>query len=193
MPCVFIRLSGCNLNCQYCDTEYAKNVGDRLSIAEIMHKIAQYDCELVEITGGEPLLQQELYDLIGQLRSKKYKLLIETNGSKSIAQLPHDVIKIVDWKTPGSGEADSFNEDNLNYLTKKDEIKFVISGKDDYLWSKDKILRYELDQQSKILMSVVNGKMDPADLCDLILADKLNVRFQLQLHKYIWPEDEKGR
>ena len=124
---------------------------------------------------------------------KNYKILIETNGSRAISKLPQKVIKIIDWKTPGSGEATSFYTENLKYITPEDEIKFVISDRKDYEWAKERIDEYDLTKKCKVLMSVVKDKIEPAEVCELILKDSLNVRFQLQLHKYIWPEDEKGR
>ena len=158
-----------------------------------MNKISQYGCKLVEITGGEPLLQDELYDLVKQLQYENYKILIETNGSQNITKLPKDVIKIVDWKTPGSNEENSFDISNLDNISLNDEIKFVISDRDDFNWCKGKIEKHNLTNKCKVLMSTVNGKLNPVELCEWILKDNLDVRFQLQLHKYIWPEDEKGR
>lgn len=193
MPCIFIRLTGCNLNCSYCDTEYAKHDAENLTIDEILETISQYDCKLVEITGGEPLLQENLYGLIDELLNRDYKILIETNGSQLIAKLPKNVIKILDWKTPGSGEENSFDIDNLKYLTIEDEIKFVLADCLDYQWSKDRINDYNLAKKCSVLMSVVKGKFDPAKLCESILKDNLPVRFQLQLHKYVWSNDEKGK
>jgi len=148
---------------------------------------------LVEITGGEPLLQSETPKLIKELLDNGYKVLLETNGSRNLEKVPADVVKIIDWKTPGSGEDDSFIIHNLDYLTSKDEIKFVIADSMDYQWSKDRINDHNLTDKCKVLMSVVNDKFEPAALCNLIIKDNLDVRFQLQLHKYIWPEDEKGR
>ena len=148
---------------------------------------------MVEITGGEPLLQSETPKLIKELLDNGYKVLLETNGSRNLEKVPADVVKIIDWKTPGSGEDDSFIIHNLDYLTSKDEIKFVIADSMDYQWSKDRINDHNLTDKCKVLMSVVNDKFEPAALCNLIIKDNLDVRFQLQLHKYIWPEDEKGR
>lgn len=181
------------MHCDYCDTEYARHAGENFSIDEILNKISKYDCKLVEITGGEPLLQKELLKLVNVLIDNNYKILIETNGSQNISKLPKDVIKIVDWKVPGSKEENSFYIDNLKYLTKSDEIKFVITNSNDYQWSKEKISKYNLSEKYKVLMSVVKNNLNPAKLCQWIINDSLKVRFQLQLHKYIWPEDEKGR
>ncbi len=147
----------------------------------------------MEITGGEPLIQQETHELIRKLREQEYTILLETNGSRNLEKIPSEVIKIIDWKTPGSGEDDSFIIHNLDYLTAEDEIKFVISDNRDYQWSKDRISDHKLTDRCKVLMSVVKGNFAPKDLCELILKDNLNVRFQLQLHKYIWPKDAKGR
>ena len=164
-----------------------------ISVDDILDKISQYDCKLVEITGGEPLIQEGLYELVEKLRSLNYKILIETNGSQNISKLPIDVIKVIDWKTPGSGEENSFDIENLKYITKEDEIKFVLADCLDYEWCKDKISKHQLDSKCKVLMSVVKGEFGPAELCDAIVKDSLNVRFQLQLHKYIWPNYEKGK
>ncbi len=164
-----------------------------MAIEDILDEIYQYDCNLVEITGGEPLIQQETHELIKNLREQEYTILLETNGSRNLEKIPSEVIKIIDWKTPGSGEDESFIIHNLDYLTGKDEIKFVISDNRDYQWSKDRMRDHKITDRCKVLMSPVKGKFAPEDLCELILKDNLNVRFQLQLHKYIWPKDKRGR
>ena len=193
LPCIFIRLTGCNLKCNYCDTKYAKNQGKHLSIKSILAAVEHYNCNLVEITGGEPLLQIDVYKLINSLITDNYKVLIETNGSQNIKSLPTGVIKIIDWKTPGSNEGQSFCLDNLEYLVNNDEIKFVISDYDDYKWSVNNIIQNNLNEKFTVLMSAANGILDPAKLYQWIINDNLDVRFQLQLHKYIWPNNEKGR
>lgn len=186
-------MTGCNLNCNYCDTEYAKHDGENFSIDDVISKIAQYNCKLVEITGGEPLLQEDIFSLVDVLLKNGYNILVETNGSQSIENLPKKVIKIIDWKTPGSDVGNSFDINNLDFITKDDEIKFVVSNREDFLWCKDKIKQNNLTNICKVLMSTVNGKLDPAELCEWIIEENLDIKFQLQLHKYIWPNDEKGR
>jgi 7-carboxy-7-deazaguanine synthase len=193
LPCIFIRLAGCNLRCSYCDTKYAYLVKFQMNNDEILQKVQQYEpVKLVEITGGEPLVQVEVYHLIQKLHSQNYKILLETNGTLLLKQVPDYVHKIVDIKCPGSGEAGSFKEENLQFLRKnRDEIKFVLSGRDDYEFARRKISEYNL-RDYKILFSTVFGKLQPARLAKWIIEDKLPVRLQLQLHKYIWSPDKKG-
>ena len=193
LPCIFIRLAGCNLRCSYCDTKYAYSVKFEMNSDEILHKVQQYEpVKLVEITGGEPLAQVEVYHLIQKLHSQNYKILLETNGSLPLKHVPEYVHKIVDIKCPGSGEAGSFKEENLQFLQKNmDEIKFVLSGREDYKFARRKISDYNLSGY-EILFSTVYGKLQPAKLAKWITGDKLPVRMQLQLHKYIWSPDKKG-
>lgn len=191
-PCIFIRLAGCNLRCNYCDTTYSYSPEFTKSIKEIMAEIRQYEpVKLVEITGGEPLLQDDVYRLIQKLHNDAYKILLETNGSISLKKLPDLVIKIVDIKTPGSGSAESFLKENLNFISAEDEIKFVICNRDDYVWSKEFIRDHNL-YNYKILFSAVAEQLKPKDLARWIIEDKLPVRLQLQLHKYIWNKNKKG-
>jgi 7-carboxy-7-deazaguanine synthase len=193
LPCIFIRLAGCNLRCSYCDTKYAYSVKFQMNSDEILQKIQQYEpVKLVEITGGEPLAQVEVYHLIQKLHSQNYKILLETNGSLPLKQVPKYVKKIVDIKCPSSNEADSFKKENLQFLQKdSDEIKFVLSGREDYEFARRKISEYELVGY-EILFSSVFEELQPAKLAKWITEDKLPVRLQLQLHKYIWSPDKKG-
>ena len=186
LPCVFVRLTGCNLRCSWCDTTYAYEEGEEMSVDEIIKKVEGYHTPLVEITGGEPLLQEEVYPLTKRLLDLGYKVLIETNGSLDIGRLDKRVIKILDIKCPGSGESDKMRWENLDRLSPKDEVKFVLSNREDYQWAKGVIERYGLADRVTILLSVVYGRLDPKDLAQWILEDNLNVRLQLQLQKYIW-------
>lgn len=193
LPCIFIRLAGCNLRCNYCDTTYSYESNVNLSIDEILSQVKEFEpVKLVELTGGEPLLQNEIYDLFEQLNEKGYKILLETNGSISLKDIPEFVTKIVDVKCPGSGENKSFLIENLEFINEaKDELKFVLTDNFDYNWAKDFISKYKL-YDHKILFSPVMDKFDPQDLAKWIVDDKLNVRMQLQLHKIIWDKDKRG-
>lgn len=194
LPCVFVRLTGCNLRCNYCDTRYAYEEGQEMSRQEIVAAVASYGCQLVEITGGEPLLQQETPGLIKELADLNYRVLLETNGSFDIATLDERCIKIVDIKCPSSGEVEQNNLSNLEILTEKDELKFVIADYNDYIFARNLIesLPPERLRQEKILFSAVFSKLAPAQLAEWILADQLKVRMQLQLHKYIWDPEKRG-
>ncbi len=179
-PCVFIRLTGCNLRCSYCDTKYAYYDGEKLDIHEIINKVALYGCPLVEVTGGEPLLQEETPYLISQLLGTGYKVLIETNGSQDISRVDCRSVRIVDIK--------------CNRLRDEDELKFVIGGREDYDYAKDILSLIGHGSSSKIAVhfSPSFGRMEPKELAGWILNDRLNVRLHLQLHKYIWPPGQRG-
>jgi len=193
LPCTFIRLTGCNLRCSYCDTKYAYNEGTSLTVNDIIDRISDYRCFLVEITGGEPLIQDETPLLITNLINNGYKLLLETNGTIDISQVDERCIKIVDIKCPGSGESGKNILDNLNRLNISDQVKFVISSREDYGYAKDIIKRIpSWFLRENILISPVPGKMDFSDLAKLILEDRLAVRFHIQLHKIIWPDINRG-
>jgi 7-carboxy-7-deazaguanine synthase len=192
LPCVFVRLTFCNLRCTYCDTEYAFYEGKDLSIGDIMEEVRKYNCSLVEITGGEPLFQEESYILMKQLADDGFEVLLETGGSLPINNIDQRVKIIMDLKTPSSGMLKENMYENINYLKKDDEVKFVIGSREDYLWSKQIIEKYDLNKKNAILFSVVFGKLLPIELVNWILEDKLNVRFQLQMHKFIWKPDERG-
>lgn len=193
LPCVFVRLTFCNLRCTYCDTEYAFYEGKDLSISEIIGEIKKYNCKLVEITGGEPLVQMdECLDLMKQLCDEGFEVLIETGGSLSIKDIDKRVKVIMDLKCPSSGMEKKNLYENINYLKHEDELKFVIGSREDYDWTVDVMKKYDLENKYKILFSVVFGKLEPVQLVNWILKDKLNVRFQLQMHKIIWHPETKG-
>ncbi|MCH8209044.1 MAG: radical SAM protein [Nitrospinae bacterium] len=192
LPCIFIRLTGCNLRCVYCDTEYAFYEGKELSVKQIMDAISPYGIKLAEITGGEPLLQDDVYPLMDALIEKGYKVLLETGGSLSIERVPGPVIKIMDLKCPGSGEASKNNFKNLKLLTRNDEVKFVILDREDYLWSKETLHRHNIPQKASVIFSPVYDKLSLKDLAEWVLEDELPVRLQTQLHKIIWGKDAIG-
>ena len=192
LPCVFIRLTGCNLRCVWCDTTHAFHNGKNLSIDQIIGQVKSYKINLVEITGGEPLLQKEVFPLMESLLKNEFKVMLETSGSLSIENVPTEVIKIIDLKCPGSGEENKNLWKNLSHLTSKDEIKFVIADKVDYEWSKEVLKDYELDKKNSILFSPVFEKLKLKDLAEWILEDNLPVRLHTQLHKYIWDKKAIG-
>jgi len=187
LPCTFVRLAGCNLRCSYCDTPYAQEGGKELSVEEVLSKLSSYPTKLVEITGGEPLLQKRVYELIQRLLDKKYEVLVETNGSVDIGNLPSPVKIIMDLKCPSSGMSEKIDWANLGKLKEKDEIKFVLQDAKDYSWAKEIIEKYNL-QGRELIFSPVVEKLSLQKLAQWILKDGLLVRLQLQLHKLIWPE-----
>jgi len=186
MPCFFIRLSGCNLRCSYCDTKYAYyEEGEKMSIESLINKAKFCNAKLVEITGGEPLLQSETPLLIHHLCDKGFKVLIETNGSFNIDIIDIRAIRIVDIKTPGSGMANKMDMENIKRLKKDDEVKFVITDKKDYEWTKEIIREFDLKGE-KVLLSPADGFLAPSELAKWIIEDCLYLRLNLQLHKYIF-------
>ena len=193
IPCVFIRLTGCNLRCSYCDTAYAYYEGVELSIEEILSRVDNYKCPLIEITGGEPLLQGGTLLLIDRLLEKKYEVLLETNGSIDISVIDSRCIKVVDIKCPSSGENDKNDLKNLKRLNQKDQIKFVVGSREDYEFAKETTRLIPPGFPMKnILFSPLIEQMHPSQLAEWILEDRLRVRLQIQLHKIIWPEKERG-
>jgi 7-carboxy-7-deazaguanine synthase len=184
LPCTFIRFTGCNLRCSYCDTTYAYEEGVSLTIHEVLLKVRELRCPLIEITGGEPLLQEEVYELIATLLEEGYHLLLETNGTRDIGQVDPRVVKIVDIKCPDSEMSEKIYWENLTKLTAQDEVKFVISTRRDYEWAKSVISREKLNGAT-ILMSPAFGRLIPSVLTEWLLNDGLDVRLQLQLHKYL--------
>ena len=192
LPCIFIRLTYCNLRCTYCDTAYAFYEGQEMSVEEVIQAVWTYDCSLVEITGGEPLLQKEVYPLMNRLIADGFLVLLETGGSIDIGNVHPQVIKIMDLKCPSSGESEKNLYENICKLQPHDEIKFVIGNRGDYLWTKETMRRYQLDGKTRILFSTVFNGLEPSELVKWMLADKLNVRFQLQMHKYIWSPEKRG-
>jgi 7-carboxy-7-deazaguanine synthase len=192
-PCVFIRLTGCNLRCTWCDTAYAFYEGAQMEIAAVMDRVRVYGCKLAEITGGEPLLQKGVHALIEALLDEKYEVLIETSGERDISPLDPRVIKIMDLKCPDSGEAQRNRWANIQSLSARDEVKFVIASRRDYEWARRVIDQYQLASSvNAILLSPAFGAIKPADLAAWILLDRLPVRMQLQMHKYIWDPDRRG-
>ena len=193
LPCVFIRLTYCNLRCTYCDTEYAFYDGKEMAISEIVKEVKKYDCKLVEITGGEPLVQmEECLLLMKQLSDEGFEVLIETGGSLSIKDIDERVKIIMDLKCPSSEMEKKNLYDNIIYLKPTDELKFVIGNREDYDWTLAVLNKYDLEKKCNILFSVVFGKLEPIQLVNWILEDKLKVRFQLQMHKFIWHPETKG-
>ncbi len=194
LPCIFVRLTGCNLRCSWCDTQYAYDDGTEYTGEELLSIIEKFNVKLVEFTGGEPLLQKdELIPLIEHLLSENYKILLETNGSISLKDIPNEVVKIVDVKLKSSSEGDTFFADNLNLIQKKDEIKFVLSDFFDYNEMKDIIKKNHLEVDKSILVSrVFDSEITDEQVAEKLLEDGLNVRYQVQLHKLIWG-NKKGK
>lgn len=191
-PCVFVRLTYCNLRCSYCDTEYAFYEGKEITINDIIAEVDKYNCKLVEITGGEPLIQKNVHELMRKLCDKDYLVMIETAGSLHVQPIDKRVKIIMDLKTPSSGMAEKNLYENIQYLKRIDEIKFVIGTREDYEWSKQKINEYDLLNKVTVLMGPVFEKVNNIELVNWILEDRLNVRFQMQMHKYIWDPLERG-
>lgn len=192
LPCVFVRLTGCNLRCVWCDTEYAFYEGEWKSLDQIGAEVAQFGCNLVELTGGEPLLQKESFVLVDKLVEAGFKVLIETSGSIPLDKLNPEAIKIMDIKCPGSGMAHKNHWPNIDCLTPKDEVKFVLADRADYDWAVDVMRKYRLDKKASVLFSTVFDKLEPVKVAEWILQDKLPVRFQLQMHKFIWHSETRG-
>jgi len=193
IPFVFIRLSGCNLRCSYCDTKYAYEEGKEITVEQILKEVKKYKCPYVEITGGEPLLQDDTPFLVDSLIDKGFNVLVETNGTKDIRVISNKAIIIMDIKCPSSGESDKIDWENLDRLDPKDEVKFVIAEKSDYDWAKEVIAEKNLKGKVELLMSPVKERINPDLLADWILEDNLNVRLQLQLHKILWPDVKRGK
>ncbi len=193
LPCVFVRLTGCNLRCHWCDTAYAFYGGQKMTVEEVLGRVRGMGGKLVEVTGGEPLLQKEVVPLAAQLLAEDYRVLIETSGERDVGQLPRRVVKIVDVKCPGSGESEKFCFENLAALERKDQIKFVISDETDYQYARDFLGEHRLrDRVDEVIFSPVFGQMPPRQLAEWILRDGLEVRMGLQLHKFIWDADARG-
>ena len=193
LSCVFVRLTFCNLRCNYCDTEYAFYEGKNRTLSEIQNAVATFRCRLVEITGGEPLLQKNVLPLMATLCDSGYAVLLETSGAHDISKVDPRVHRIMDLKTPGSGEVDKNLWSNIDHLTPRDEVKFVMGSREDYEWSRNKVQQYDLPSRCHaVLFSPIFGRIDPRQIVEWILADKLNVRFQLQMHKFIWSPTQRG-
>lgn len=190
-PTVFVRLTGCPLRCQYCDTAYAFQGGDLVGVDSIVQQVAAYQTPHVCITGGEPLAQPNCIPLLKRLCDAKYTVSIETSGARDISHIDPRVIIVMDLKTPGSGEVTQNLWSNISLLKPQDQIKFVICDRDDYLWACDIIKQYELTEKVQVLFSASWEQINPTELANWILSDQLPVRFQLQLHKILW-NDAKG-
>jgi 7-carboxy-7-deazaguanine synthase len=186
IPTVFIRLTGCPLRCVYCDTAYAFTGGKKISIADIIAQVKQYACKYITVTGGEPLAQAACIELMRQLLDKNYIVSLETSGALDVSDVDPRVIKVMDIKTPSSGEVDKNRYANIAHLAAQDQIKFVIGNDEDYQWSKAILTQYNLFNRCEILFSPVMGQQNPTELAEKILSDKLPVRFQIQLHKLLW-------
>jgi 7-carboxy-7-deazaguanine synthase len=192
LPCIFVRMTGCNLRCTYCDTTYAYDEGSEMTVEEIIDAVRSYGFNLVEITGGEPLLQKDAGILISRLLDADFRVLVETNGSLDIRDIDSRAIVIMDVKTPGSGMSDSLRIENFSLLKKSDELKFVITDKADYDWARAMVRKFSLSEKCTILFSPVSGKLAPSGLSKWIIADRLPVRINLQLHKYMYGPDQRG-
>ncbi len=192
LPCVFVRLTGCNLRCCYCDTQYAYTDGTNLSLAEIQNKVSKFNANLIEITGGEPLLQSQVVYLSRNFIDQGKTVLVETNGTQNIAQLPAPAIRIMDIKCPGSGESDKMDWKNIDRLRARDNVKFVLSNREDFDWAVEVVLRYNLLDRATILFSPTFGLLNPEVLASWMLDLSLPIRLNLQLHKYIWNPNQRG-
>lgn len=186
LPTVFIRLTGCPLRCQYCDTAYAFKGGQLMSIDDILHQVKEYQTRYVTVTGGEPLAQKGCLQLLTQLCDLHYQVSLETSGAIDISQVDPRVIKILDLKTPGSNEVERNLMSNLDYLNEHDQIKFVICDRQDYEWTQDIIQQYQLAERYEVLLSPSYQQLSATNVADWILQDQLQVRLQIQLHKHLW-------
>ena len=193
LRCVFVRLTACDLRCTYCDTAYAFTEGNRRPLSKILEEALSYDCPLVEVTGGEPLLQPAVLPLMTALCDAGRTVLLETSGAHDISKVDVRVHRIMDLKTPGSGECARNLWSNLDHLTHRDEVKFVISSREDYEWAREQVRKHNLPRRvNAVLFSPVFGKINPVEIVNWTLADKLDVRFQLQMHKFIWEPTKRG-
>ena len=193
LPCVFVRLTFCDLRCTYCDTEYAFYEGNKMTLEEIEDKVRGFGCPLVEVTGGEPLLQPNCIPLLAQLCEAGFTVLLETSGSHDIAPVDARVHRIMDLKTPSSGECGRNLYANIDHLTERDEVKFVVGSREDYEWTREMMREHDLASKVRaVLLSPVFGKISPADIVAWMLEDKLPARFQLQMHKFIWEPRARG-
>jgi 7-carboxy-7-deazaguanine synthase len=191
--CVFVRLTACDLRCTYCDTEYAFYEGKKRLVCEVLDEVLALDCPLIEITGGEPLLQKNVHPLMTALCDAGKTVLIETSGAHDISVIDPRAHRIMDLKTPGSGECARNLWSNIAHLEKRDEVKFVIGSREDYEWSREQVRIHDLAARCGcVLFSPIFGRIEPREIVDWIVADKPPVRFQLQMHKFIWDPKQKG-
>lgn len=192
-PCVFVRLTFCDLRCNYCDTAYAFYEGEKIPLPEILKRVRMFECPLVEITGGEPLLQKNVLPLMTMLADAGMVVLLETSGAHDISEVDARVHRIMDLKTPGSGECERNLWSNISRLTGRDEVKFVIGSREDYEWSRERMREHTLSQRCRaVLFSPIFGRIQPREIVEWMLADKLEARFQLQMHKFIWSPTARG-
>ena len=192
-PCVFVRLTACDLRCSWCDTPYAFYEGTKRTLDDVLHDVEQFGCPLVEITGGEPLLQDDVYPLMQRLLASGRTVMLETGGHRPIAAVPRQVIKIVDIKCPASGESGKNDWSNLDALAPHDEVKFVIQDRGDYEFAREIVRRHDLPRRcAAVLFSPVHDVLHPKVLSEWMLADRIDARLQVQLHKYIWPASTRG-
>jgi len=192
-PCVFVRLTACDLRCRWCDTPYAFHEGRKMSVDEVVAEVEARDCPVVEVTGGEPLLQADVYPLMQRLLKAGKTVLVETGGHRSIAQVPAGVVRIMDVKCPGSGESERNDWSNLALLVPTDEVKFVIADRVDYEYARELVQREKLTSRvAAVLFSPVHGELDAKQLAEWVIADRLEVRVQLQMHKFIWTPETRG-
>jgi 7-carboxy-7-deazaguanine synthase len=192
IPTVFIRLTGCPLRCGYCDTAYAFTGGEKKDISDIIAEVESYGTRYVTVTGGEPLAQPSCLELMTKLLDLGYVVSLETSGALDVSSVDPRAIKVMDLKTPSSGEVSKNLYQNIQYLTKNDQVKFVIGNDEDYDWSKRILAEHKLSEHCEILFSPVMGQQNPTELANKILHDKLTVRFQIQLHKLLW-DDARGK
>lgn len=192
LPTVFVRLTGCPLRCNYCDTAYAFSGGQKMSLEDIFAEIQKYDCNIVCVTGGEPLAQPACLELLTKLADENFTVSLETSGALDISHVDKRIIKVMDLKTPSCGEVEKNRYENIEFLTPQDQVKFVIADDEDYQWAKKMMLNYDLPKHCQILFSPVVPSQNPTQLAEKILADKLPVRFQIQLHKFLW-QDAQGK
>lgn len=193
LPCAFVRLTACDLRCSYCDTEYAFYQGSKRALREVYDEVMGFECPLVEITGGEPLLQKNVLPLMTALCDAGKTVLIETSGAHDISAIDPRVHRIMDMKTPSSGECARNLPANIGFLRHRDEVKFVIGSREDYEWSREQVTRHDLGNRvSAVLFSAVFGKIAPREIVDWMLEDKVPARFQLQMHKFIWEPRARG-
>ena len=192
-PCVFVRLTACDLRCSWCDTPYAFHEGSKRTLQDVLDEVERLDCPLVEVTGGEPLLQEDVYPLMQGLLDRGRTVMLETGGHRSTARVPDRVVTILDVKCPGSGEAHRNDWGNLDRMRPHDEVKFVVANRADYEYARDVIARHELaGRAAAIHLSPVHGVLAPRTLAEWVLADGLQARVQLQLHKFIWDPSTRG-
>lgn len=192
LPTVFVRLTGCPLRCGYCDTEYAFHGGEKMDLDEIVSKVAEFNPRYVCVTGGEPLAQPNCIPLLTALCDRGYEVSLETSGAMDISKVDRRVSRVMDLKTPGSGEESKNRYENIELLNTHDQLKFVVCHRDDYDWAKEKLHQHQLNERCEVLFSPIHGQLQPAELAEWVVEDNLPVRMQIQMHKYLWGE-EKGR